>query len=164
MVREQERRIKVTRTIYDEPSDTRETYEFEGDPEVVKEALYDLGLFRRPKPLLPEAPIADERATEVLTETEVLVDRESRKARWKRIAEFIETQGPPEYVHSQASIELHFLNNKRLSASKDPAAYNGWFRPSRRARRQLRGKLGGKFVRSQTAGDDGSFEYRFVKS
>lgn len=164
MVRDQERHIKVTRTVYEEGSDAHETIVWEGPPEVVKETLYDLGIFPRPK------AAADSRSSSVNPSSGLAIEslegtpieEERPQARWRQIAEFIEVQGPPEYLHSQAMIEKEFVG-RRLSAVKEKATYAGWFRPSRKARKHLQGKLGGLFRRERTAGSDGSYMYRFLK-
>ncbi len=162
MPREQEKRIKVTRTVYTDYDDSHETFTFEGDPDIVRETLYELGLFRR------SISTNDNRSDQTNPDLDSSVDEGSEvaverpKARWRQVADFIESIGPPDYGHTQALIEQRFVG-RRLSATKDKSTYAAWFRPSRKARAYLQGKLGGSFKRSETANSDGSFAYHFVK-
>ncbi len=153
----------MTRTVFDDMSDSSVTYTWEGDPDVVREELFQLGLFRRPDPPRDNRSQAMNPAAGSNLDDGTPVEVARAKPRWRQIAEFIESLGPPDYAHTQAMIERKFLG-RRLSAAKEKAIYAAWFRPSRKARRELRAKLGGAFRRSPTADEEGSFGYRLVKS
>jgi hypothetical protein len=161
MPRDGERRIKVSRTIYHEPSDTQETFTWEGDPDIVREHLHDLGLFPRPKtePLRVEA---DSDGDPIVRDSSSIGPIPRKLARWRQIADFIKARGPPEYVHSQAMIERHFIH-RRLSSGKEPTIFYSWYKPTLKARKIAEEELHGKFERSPIIDDDHSYVFKLVR-